>query len=99
MMDIEPIFARVRHPQTKGKLERFFGTVKIMFLSEARFQVKADPTITLNRFNQMFQTWLEFYNTKHKHRGLPNRCSPSNVYFGKPNRIYRPLKVQIHWDR
>ena len=99
LMDVEPIFARVRHPQTKGKLERFFGTVKTMFLSEARFQVKQDSAFNLARFNQIFQDWLDFYNTRHKHRGLPNRCSPSKVYFEKPDRIYRPLEVQVDWER
>jgi transposase InsO family protein len=99
LIDVKPVFARVRHPQTKGKLERFFGTVKTMFLSEARFQVKSDPSYTLGQFNQDFEKWLKFYNTQHKHRGLPNRCSPSKIYFGKENRIFRPIKVQIDWDR
>lgn len=99
LLDIRPVFARARHPQTKGKLERFFGTVKTMFLSEVRYQIKQDPTITLTEFNQMLQKWIEFYNTKHRHRGLPNRSSPSKVYFGKQNRIDRPLEVQLNWDR
>ncbi len=52
LLDIKPIFARARHPQTKGKLERFFGTVKSMFLSEARFQAKQHPEWTLSDFNE-----------------------------------------------
>ena len=52
LLDIKPIFARVRHPQTKGKLERFFGSVKSMFLSEARFLVKQNKSDDFNRFQQ-----------------------------------------------
>ncbi len=53
----------------------------------------------MGQFNQDFEKWLKFYNTQHKHRGLPNRCSPSKIYFGKENRIYRPVEVQIDWDQ
>ncbi|MFW9987091.1 MAG: DDE-type integrase/transposase/recombinase [Candidatus Odinarchaeota archaeon] len=28
ILDNKPIFAKLNHPQTKGKLERWFGTVK-----------------------------------------------------------------------
>ncbi|MHA1888811.1 MAG: DDE-type integrase/transposase/recombinase, partial [Promethearchaeota archaeon] len=99
LLDIKPIFARVRHPQTKGKLERFFGSVNSMFLSEARFQVKQNKSMTLTEFNSLFQEWLQFYNTKHRHRSLPKRCSPSKVYLGKSNRIYRPLEIEVDWNR
>ena len=99
LLDIKPIFARVRHPQTKGKLERFFGTVKSMFLSEARFQVKQNKSMTLTEFNRLFQEWILFYNTKHRHRSLPKRCSPCKVYLEKPNRIYRPLEIDVDWNR
>ncbi|MHA2002334.1 MAG: DDE-type integrase/transposase/recombinase [Promethearchaeota archaeon] len=99
LLDIRPIFARARHPQTKGKLERFFGTVKSMFLSEARFQAKQHPTWTLADFNQKLQEWIEFYNTKHRHRSLPGRCSPATIHFTKTPRIYRPLEIKMDWDR
>lgn len=99
LLDIQPIFARARHPQTKGKLERFFGTVKSMFLSEARFQVKQHPTWTLADFNKKLQEWLEFYNTKHRHRSLPGRSPPATIYATKSPRIYRPLERKMDWVR
>lgn len=55
IMDINPIFARPNHPQTKGKLERWFGTVKQMFLIEAHHKVEIDPTMSLAEFNRSFK--------------------------------------------
>ncbi|MHA1521638.1 MAG: DDE-type integrase/transposase/recombinase [Promethearchaeota archaeon] len=98
LLDIKPVYARVRHPQTKGKLERFFGTVKSMFLSEARFQAKQHPDWTLTDFNHQLQEWLEFYNNKHRHRSLPNRSPPAKIYFHKVPRVNRPLEIVVDWD-
>jgi len=98
-LGIKPIFARPRHPQTKGKLERWFGTVRQMFLVEARHTFKQHPQYTLQNFNQMFHKWVRWYNTEKKHRGLPENVPPANIYFNRKNRIYRPLKCSIHWDR
>ena len=98
-LGIKPIFARRRHPQTKGKLERFFGTIKQMFLVEARPYVKSHPRCQLADLNQMLQDWLKWYNTEKKHRGLPGQVPPAEIFLHKQNRIYRPLKATINWDR
>lgn len=58
-LDIKPISSKPRHPETKSKLERWFGTVKQMFLGEARLKVKSNPTTTLTNFNQMFKDWVK----------------------------------------
>jgi len=98
-LDIKPIFAKPRHPQTKGKLERWFGTVKQMFLGEARFKVKQNPTSTLSEFNQMFKEWVDWYNTEKPHRSLPGNCAPQKRFLGMNDRIFRPLKVKVNWNR
>lgn len=67
-LGIKPIFAKPKHPETKGKLERWFGTVKQMFLGEARFKVKNNPSCTLTDFNQMLKEWVDWYNTEKSHR-------------------------------
>ena len=54
-LGIKPIFARPCHPQTKGKLERWFKTVKQMFLFEARYHVKNHPECTFTKFRSMFE--------------------------------------------
>ena len=80
-LDIKPIFAKPNHPQTKGKLERWFGTVKLMFLGEARFKVKQNPNYTLTDFNQSFKNWVDWYNIEKSHRSLPRNNPPIKRYF------------------
>ena len=98
-LGIKPIFARPRHPQTKGKLERWFGTVRQMFLVEARHTFKQNPNYSLRDFNRMFHKWVRWYNTKKKHRGLPENDPPSEIYLDREKRIYRPLECSINWDK
>lgn len=58
-LGIEPIFAKPNHPQTKGKLERWFGTVKQLFLVEIRREIIEKPLYTLAEFNRMFKKWVD----------------------------------------
>jgi len=98
-LDIKPIFARAYHPQTKGKLERWFKTVIQMFLTEARPFVKERPKYSLSDFNQLFKKWVEWYNTEKAHGSLPDRTTPNKIYFRKENRIFRPLKAEVNWEK
>jgi transposase InsO family protein len=98
-LDVKPIFAKPHHPQTKGKLERWFGTVKQMFLLEARHEISGAESCTLPKFNTMFKEWLHWYNTKKPHRGLPQRSPPAQIFFGRENRVHRPLKATVNWER
>ncbi|KKL09013.1 hypothetical protein LCGC14_2570110, partial [marine sediment metagenome] len=98
-LGIKPIFAKPYHPQTKGKLERWFGTVKQMFLIEARFFVKHNPECTLAKFNQMLEEWVKWYNSEKPHRNLPNKCPPAKIFFETEERIFRPLQAKVNWNR
>jgi len=98
-LGIKPIFASPYHPQTKGKLERWFGTVKQMFLIEARFYVKNNPECTLADFNQMLKEWVKWYNTEKPHRNLLNKCPPAKIFFETEGRIFRPLQAKVNWNR
>ncbi len=97
-LDIQPIYSRPYHPQSKGKLERWFGTVKQMFLPDARFNIKQDPGKQLYNFNEEFAKWLEWYNYQKPHRSLPSRKPPNTRFFQK-ERIYRPLESLVDWNR
>lgn len=98
-LDIKPIFAKPNHPQTKGKLERWFGTVKQMFLVEARIEVKNNSACTLSEFNLMFKTWVEWYNKEKPHRSLLGSSPPGTRYLETEDRVFRPLQAKVNWKR
>jgi len=98
-LDVEPIYSRPGHPQTKGKLERFFRTVADMFVPEAQLAVGKNPDMTLAALNRTFQEWLAWYNAEKSHKELPHRCSPARPFYGDPERVHRPLQCAVDWDR
>ncbi len=98
-LDVEPIYARPGHPQTKGKLERFFRTVAEMFVPEAQLAVEKKPEMAVADLNQMFQDWLAWYNGEKSHKELPHRCPPAKPFYGDPERVYRPLQGAVDWER
>jgi hypothetical protein len=98
-LDVEPIYSRPGHPQTKGKLERFFRTVAEMFVPEAQLAVEKNPGMTLAELNRMFQEWLAWYNAEKPHKELPHRCPPAKIFHGDPARVYRPLQGAVDWER
>jgi len=97
-LDIKPIFSRPYHPQSKGKLERWFGTVRQLFLPEGRLQIQLHPEWTLIDFNKFFYSWLEWYNFKKPHRSLPGKYPPVNKFMDQELRISRPLNTIINWN-
>ncbi len=98
-LDVKPIFSKPHHPQTKGKLERWFGVVRQMFLSEARKFVEKNSQCTLEEFNQKFKEWVEWYNFKKPHRSLLNKSSPTAIFFNTENRVFKPLQATVNWDK
>jgi len=98
LLNIKPIFSSPRHPQTKGKLERWFGTVIKSFLNEKRYFIEQNPDISLVKFNELLKEWVHWYNFEKSHRSLPNYCPPSEIYFKHPKRLERPLNTIIDWN-
>jgi transposase InsO family protein len=98
-LGIEPIYARAHHPQTKGKLERWFGTVLRQFYPEALAHVNAHGGTNLTQLNQLLAEWVEWYNTQKSHRSLPGRTTPAGVFCEKQPRVYRPLEAPVNWGR
>ncbi len=97
-LGVKAIFSRPHHPQSKGKLERWFGTVIGSFLLEARAKVAVNPAMTLGGFNALFGEWVTWYNTQKPHRSLPNRQTPAKAYFANP-RVSRPLDGLVDWNQ
>ncbi len=97
LLGVKGIYHSPNHPQSKGNLERWFGTVMSSFVPEARVLVATRPRLTLAEFNKRFGTWLEWYNTQHRYVSLGRR-PPAKVYLEHPKRVDRALTVVINWD-
>lgn len=81
--DILPIHARVGHPQTQGKIERFHGAMKREFLRYRSFANAAQA-------NAQLQHWRRTYNMQRPHEALGMRC-PGEVYEPSPRRLPRRI--------
>lgn len=98
-LDIKPGFARKRHPQSKGKIERIFSTVKQDFLVEFQASLSQLPEISMSVLNNQLQLWVKWYNEQKPHRSLPHRKPPTTIYWNAEKRIYRPLETQVDWNQ
>jgi putative transposase len=98
LLDVKPIFHKPRHPEAKGKLERWFGFVQSSFIPEARKALDDNPSMDIEAFNKKFQEWLDWYNYTHEHSSLDGQA-PAKVYLEHPRRIQRDLQAAIDWDK
>ncbi|MCW3491713.1 helix-turn-helix domain-containing protein, partial [Dethiobacter alkaliphilus] len=66
---------------SKGKIERFFGTVKKRFLPTLR----VEPASSLEELNRRFWRWLEedYHRKEHSSLGM----TPLDVYFSQTSRV------------
>jgi transposase InsO family protein len=70
---IHHIKSQPHHPMTLGKIERFWKTIYLEFLSRAQFESFEDAG---NRIRQ----WVKYYNHKRPHQGIGGLC-PADRYF------------------
>lgn len=100
-LGIALIHARPYTPQGKGKIERFFRTVRSQFLSGFRGSTLAD-------INQALECWLrdEYHQRKHSATGQPPlarfaagmhcvRCAPSDL----PDYFRNVVRRRVNRDR
>lgn len=78
-LEIQKIHASPYHPETKGKQERFFRTLRNQLLDEIEH---VDP-VPLERFNHLLQCWLDgYHNAVHSAFKMP----PRQRFHGAPLR-------------
>jgi len=65
------------HPQTQGKIERFWQTLKKWLAAQPR---PAD----LAQLQALLDTFTGYYNTRRPHRSLPHRATPATAYHARP---------------
>lgn len=70
---IHHIRSATKHPETLGKIERFWQSLKEDFLSRARFE-------TFEEARERLAYWVKYYNHKRPHQGLDGAC-PADRFF------------------
>jgi transposase InsO family protein len=84
---IEQIVARPRHPQTLGKIERFWGTLWRECLETAVFLDLADARARIGHF-------IDWYNLQRVHSGIDGLV-PADRYFHAAPEMARLLKERV----
>jgi transposase InsO family protein len=84
---IKQLVARPRHPQTLGKIERFWGTLWQECLEAAVFLDLGDAQRRLGLF-------IDHYNFQRPHQGIDGLV-PADRYFGAAAEVLQTLKQQV----
>lgn len=84
---IRQIVARPRHPQTLGKIERFWGTLWRECLEVAKFQDLADARARIGHF-------VDHYNFQRPHSAAGG-LFPADRYFGAESGVRKTLEARV----
>jgi transposase InsO family protein len=72
-MQIRHIRSQPHHPQTQGKIERFWKTIKEEFFSRTLFDGFED-------MQARTRLWIQYYNFKRPHQGIGGLCPADRFY-------------------
>ncbi len=72
-MEIRHIRSQPHHPQTQGKIERFWKTIKEEFFSRTLFEGFED-------MQNRTKLWIQYYNFKRPHQGIGGLCPSDRFY-------------------
>jgi transposase InsO family protein len=84
---IHHIKSRPHHPMTLGKIERFWKTIYLEFLSRAQFASFEDAV-------QRVRQWVKYYNHKRPHQGIGGLC-PADRYFEIQSELRKTIEQGI----
>lgn len=84
---IKQIVARPRHPQTLGKIERFWGSLWRECLETAIFRDLADA-------RKRIALYIDHYNFQRPHQAIENLV-PADRFFGVAEEVKRTLKARV----
>jgi transposase InsO family protein len=84
---IKQIVARPRHPQTLGKIERFWGTLWRECIQSAVFLDLGDAQRRIGLF-------IDHYNFQRPHRGVDGLV-PADRFFGAASEVLRTLQARV----
>jgi len=72
-MEIKHIRSQPHHPQTQGKIERFWKTIKEEFFSRTLFEGFED-------MQNRTKLWIQYYNFRRPHQGIGGLCPSDRFY-------------------
>src|SRR5215472_7654258 len=81
---------RPNHPQTQGKVERLWQTLKKWLASQP-----AQPA-TLADLQALPGAFTSYYNTQRPHRSLPDRATPATLYAARPKAAPGSRQADTH---
>jgi transposase InsO family protein len=84
---IHHIKSRPHHPMTLGKIERFWKTIYLEFLSRAQFASFEDAV-------ERIRQWVKYYNHKRPHQGIGGLC-PADRYFEIQGELRKTIEQGI----
>jgi hypothetical protein len=84
---IRHIKSRPHHPMTLGKMERFWKTIYLEFLSRAQFGSFEDA-------GERIKQWVKYYNHKRPHQGIGGLC-PADRYFEIQSELRKTIEQGI----
>jgi transposase InsO family protein/transposase-like protein len=84
---IHHIKSQPHHPMTLGKIERFWKTIFLEFLSRAQFGSFEDAV-------ERVRQWVKYYNHKRPHQGVGGLC-PADRYFEIQSELRKTIEQGI----
>ena len=84
---IHHIKSQPHHPMTLGKIERFWKTIFLEFLSRAQFESFEDAV-------ERIRQWVKYYNHKRPHQGIGGLC-PADRYFEIQSELRKTIEQGI----
>ena len=85
--DVKHIRSATHHPQTLGKLERFWKSIKDELISRATFE-------TFEDCQERVAMWVKYYNHQRPHQGIKGAC-PADRFFLIQHRLREVIEREI----
>ena len=89
-LGVQTINSTPRHPQTCGKIERFWQTLK-------KWLRARDTPATLAELNDLLEQFRSYYNTQRRHRSLEHHRTPAEAFAAteKARPAGRPIPAPV----
>jgi transposase InsO family protein len=84
---VHHIKSQPHHPMTLGKIERFWKTIYLEFLSRAQFD-------SFENAQERIRLWVRYYNHKRPHQGIGGLC-PADRYFEIQSELRKTIERGI----